>query len=100
MPPSRVVARMFAPADNSICVSAVSPLVAAQCNAVMPSPCAAFTSAPFFSNALTAAASRAFAASATSVEDAERLAVAMIAIAQIRLKADTTRRFKDDDGGG
>src|SRR5262245_37587103 len=70
MPPSRVVARMFAPADSSICTSAASPFVAAQWSAVMPSPCAAFTSAPFFNSVLTAAASRALAASATSDEDA------------------------------
>ena len=48
-------------------VSAASPLVAAQCSAVMPSPWAALTSAPLLSSALTAAASRAFAASATAV---------------------------------
>src|SRR6187401_2753448 len=80
---------MFAPADNSICVSAASPFDAAQCNAVMPSPCAPFTSAPLLSSALTAAASRAFAASATSVENAlTTIAERKMHVRTVRLKAD------------
>ncbi len=39
--------------------------MAAQCSAVMPSPCAPFTSAPLFSMARTAATSPAITASAT-----------------------------------
>src|ERR1044071_3708308 len=83
---------MLAPADNSICTIAASPLAAAQCRAVIPSPCAAFTSAPVFNSALTATASLAFAASATSDEDACTPTTNAMANTKgtIRLKADAT----------
>ena len=62
--PMRVVARTLAPAKINICASAASPLMAAQCNAVVPSPCASLTSRPFFNSALTASLSPAAAAAA------------------------------------
>src|SRR4051812_33160038 len=62
--PLRVVASSRAPAKINIWVSATSPLCAAQCSAVMPSPCAAFTSAPDLSRIRTDAVSPRIAASA------------------------------------
>ena len=56
------VARRRRPASRS---ASASPRVAAQCRAVMPSPCAAFTSAPCLSSARTRAVSPRMAASAT-----------------------------------
>ena len=42
----RVVARVLAPAPSRSVASGLSPFIAAQWSAVMPSPCAVFTSAP------------------------------------------------------
>ncbi len=59
------MARTLAPANTNMFASSRSPLIAAQCSAVMPSPCAALTSAADFNSALTAALSPFMAASAT-----------------------------------
>ena len=61
----RVVARRLPPAAISMRAVSTSPLDAAQCSAVMPSPCAPLTSAPSLSSALTATPLRCIAASAT-----------------------------------
>src|SRR5262249_4555223 len=65
--PLRVVARTFAPAYKSIFASSRSFLLAAQCSAVMPSPCAELTSAPSLSSARTASLLPCMAASTTEV---------------------------------
>src|SRR6266511_145062 len=67
VPSIRVAAFRFAPAPRSMSASSTSPRMAAQWRAVMPSPCAALTSAPSCSSAFTAAALPACAASATRV---------------------------------
>src|SRR5690349_20561013 len=61
----RVTDDVLAPANTSISASAASPRSAAQCNALMPSPCAAFTSAPSLISCCTALRSPRAAASAT-----------------------------------
>src|SRR6185436_18921123 len=60
----------LAPAYNSVCASSASFFIAAQCSAVMPSPCAALTSAACLSSAFTASRSPSCAASATVAGDA------------------------------
>ena len=70
----RVVARVLAPAPSRSVVSGLSPFIAAQWSAVMPSPCAVFTSAPCLISAITAAASPRSAASATATSRADSIA--------------------------
>ena len=65
--PMRVPALSLAPAYTSTSASSLSPVCAAQCKAVMPSPCAAFTSAPDLRRDRTASISPRIAASATGV---------------------------------
>src|SRR5690606_4005246 len=62
--PIRVPASTFAPANRSRLAKSASPRSAAQCRAVIPSPCAAFTSAPERTSERTASRSPRWAASA------------------------------------
>jgi hypothetical protein len=65
--PARFAARGFAPARSSVTASSSSPRYTAQCSAVAPSACGAFTSAFDAISARTAATSPRIAASARSL---------------------------------
>src|SRR5262245_26096722 len=65
MPLIRVIAERFAPALTRVLTISALSLKTAQCNAVIPSPCAALTSAPCFNRLRTAGRSPFIAASAT-----------------------------------
>src|SRR5262245_52263540 len=68
----RVAALTLAPAYISVLASSMSPFCAAQCSAVMPSPCVVLTSAPCFSMARTASLLPCIAASTSDAGTAAR----------------------------
>ena len=75
--PMRVAARTEARARSNVAAITESPRCAAQCNAVMPSPCGAFTSTPLASSVRSAERSPCMAASATGAAAPATLACAV-----------------------
>ena len=94
MPPSRVVTFTFAPAASSIFAVSRSSLKAAQCSAVLPSPCAPSMSTLSFKRDCTALRSPRIAASERRASLAKASADASKIKVPIRMFFDLRSRLR------